>query len=274
MESKVERAAAFKAEGNEYFKNGNYIAAESLYSKAIITDNANHSLYTNRAMARLRLELYETAIVDCHTCLDLDSSNRKARFILSQCHLATSNHDDALKNALEAYKLARDACERALAPFTAQILRCKKERWDELEKRRYREGQYLERKLIDLMEGETDAILLSCTDEIERAEIKQECDGKIEQLRATFEAARAANEKKREVPDWAIDDITFNFMVDPVMTKTGKSYERASILEALSRHPTDPITREPLYPADLRPNLELKRACEEFLEKNGWAADW
>ncbi|KAI1299032.1 U-box domain-containing protein [Xylaria venustula] len=274
MEFNSDRSGLFKAEGNEYFKNGNFIAAESLYSKAIIADKANHSLYTNRAMARLRLELYETAIADCNTCLELDGPNRKARFILSQCHLAMSNHDEALKNAVEAYRLARDARERTLAPFTAQVLRCKKERWDELEKRRHREGQYLERKLIDLMEGETEAILLSCTDEMERAEIIQECNEKIDQLRATFEAARAANEKKREVPDWAIDDITFNFMVDPVMTKTGKSYERASILEALSRHPTDPITREPLHPTDLRPNLELKRACEEFLEKNGWAADW
>jgi STIP1 homology and U-box containing protein 1 len=45
-------------------------------------------------------------------------------------------------------------------------------------------------------------------------------------------------------------------------------------MEHLSRHLTDPLTREPLYPSELRPNLALQQACSEFLEKNGWAVDW
>lgn len=57
-------------------------------------------------------------------------------------------------------------------------------------------------------------------------------------------------------------------------TKTGKSYERSSIMEHLRRHPSDPLTREPLTATDLRPNLGLKQACDEFLEANGWAVDW
>jgi len=112
-----------------------------------------------------------------------------------------------------------------------------------------------------------------------------------------FERARPKAERRRQVPDWAIDDISFCVMVDPVIvsvssilvkdgcevrkksnlggqTKTGKSYERASIAEHLRRQPSDPLTREPLYPSELRPNLDLKQACEEFLEENGWAADW
>jgi hypothetical protein len=42
-------------------------------------------------------------------------------------------------------------------------------------------------------------------------------------------------------------------------------------MEHLKRSPTDPLTREPLRVEDLRPNLALKAACEEFLEENGWA---
>lgn len=57
-------------------------------------------------------------------------------------------------------------------------------------------------------------------------------------------------------------------------TKLGHSYERATILEHLRRSPTDPLTRAPLTEADLRPNLALKEACEEFVRENGWAADW
>ncbi|KAI0424228.1 U-box domain-containing protein [Xylaria sp. FL1042] len=270
----LEKAAALKAEGNKYFTSGNYVVAESLYSKAIIVDDTNHTLYTNRAMSRLRLELYESATADCHTCLNMSGPNKKAHFILSQCLLAMNDYDGALENAIIAYRLACEMGDKALAPLTALVLRCKKERWEELEKKRHREGQELERQLISLLERDRGENLALCDDEIERTVVIEECNAKIEALRATFEAARGVKDKKREVPDWAIDDITFDIMVDPVMTKTGKSYERASIIEALRRQPVDPITREPLYPSELRPNLGLKQACEQFLDQNGWAADW
>ena len=63
-------------------------------------------------------------------------------------------------------------------------------------------------------------------------------------------------------------------MHDPVITKTGHSYERATILEHLRHSETDPLTREPLSAADLRPNISLRDACEEFLKGNGWAVDY
>jgi len=45
-------------------------------------------------------------------------------------------------------------------------------------------------------------------------------------------------------------------------------------MEHLKRSQTDPLTREPLRVEDLRPNLALKEACEQFLAENGWAVDW
>ncbi|KAJ8106195.1 hypothetical protein ONZ43_g7145 [Nemania bipapillata] len=198
----------------------------------------------------------------------------KAHFILSQCLLALHDVEGALENALLAHRLGSETSDKSLAHLTTQVLRCKKDRWDEIEKKRFREGQELENQLISLMQREQDENVALCSSDIERDEVIEEGEKKINLLRATFEAARAASEKKREVPDWVIDDISFGIMIDPVMTKTGKSYERASILEALRRHPIDPLTREPLYPHELRPNLGLRQACEEFLDQNGWAVDW
>lgn len=63
-------------------------------------------------------------------------------------------------------------------------------------------------------------------------------------------------------------------MHDPVMTKTGNSYDRVTLMEHFKRSRTDPLTREPLQPDDIRPNLALKQACEDFLENNGWAVDY
>jgi STIP1 family protein 1 len=71
------------------------------------------------------------------------------------------------------------------------------------------------------------------------------------------------------------DGITFELMVDPVVTKNGRSYERATLIEHLKRSPTDPLTRETLTIADLRPNIALKEACTEFMEQNsGWVYEW
>jgi STIP1 family protein 1 len=50
-----------------------------------------------------------------------------------------------------------------------------------------------------------------------RKEIEAEWEGKMEALRGVFEAARPKEEKRREVPDWAVDDISFCVMVDPVI---------------------------------------------------------
>lgn len=104
-------------------------------------------------------------------------------------------------------------------------------------------------------------------DEDERKDMKL-------RIQEVFGKAEAERWRKREVPDYMIDGISFNIMWDPVITKNGRSYERSSILDHLKRQSTDPLTREPLTEADLRPNLALRQSIEEFLKDNGWAADW
>jgi STIP1 family protein 1 len=71
-----------------------------------------------------------------------------------------------------------------------------------------------------------------------------------------------------------IDAISFEIMHDPVITPSGNSFDRVSILKHLQHSPVDPISRAPMSIKDLRNNCSLKAACEEFLETNGWAVDW
>ncbi|OLN97984.1 STIP1 homology and U box-containing protein 1 [Colletotrichum chlorophyti] len=270
----MSRSIQLKEEGNRYFQQGDYAGAEGLYSKAIIADPKNPALYTNRAMARLKLEIWDSVVSDCESCLGLAPDNLKAYYYLSQAQLALKDYDSALKSAQKAHQLCVQTGDKSLQSITNQVLRAKKERWDWLERRRTREARQLENEVVELLEKERDQAIADAMDDGEKREIEAEWEQKIELLRATFEKGRGADEKRREVPEWAIDDISFGIMVDPVITKTGKSYERASIMEHLRRHPSDPLTREPLLPSELRPNLGLRQACEEFLEKNGWAVDW
>lgn len=227
-------------------------------------------------MARLKLNHWDSVIADCETCLSLSPNNMKAHYYLAQAQLSLRDYDAALSNALEAHRLCAANNDKSLAAVTSIVLRCKKERWADREKKRLREERELEDRMMDLLRKDRDEMLAAVApdDEAEKKAVEEEAEQRMTVLRNVFEAAREQNQNKREVPEWAIDDISFNVMVDPVITKTGKSYERASIMEHLRRHPSDPLTRDPLTPADLRPNLALRQACEEFLEKNGWAADW
>merc|ERR1711998_282914 len=61
-----------------------------------------------------------------------------------------------------------------------------------------------------------------------------------------------------------ICSITREVMKDPVMDLQGNSYERAAILDWLSRNGSSPITRSPLRPSDLVPNRALKDAIDAF----------
>lgn len=174
-----------------------------------------------------------------------------------------------------------------LETFSAFVLKCKKQKFAYRERERLcRRGDLcaeLEATLdlqrqrdqddntLQLQRGDLGNIAAS-----ERtAEIQSAFEHKVAELHTIFAAADPANHKAREIPDHIIDTITFEPMHDPVMTKTGHSYERATIHEHLKRSPTDPLTREPLKISELRPNLALKEACQEFMESNsGWIYDW
>lgn len=227
-------------------------------------------------MARCKLGRWEDAIADCQTCLSLSPNSMKAVFYMAEAQLELKDFDKALENAKNAYGLFAHSEEgiKSLSSVTRLVLRCKKERWENMERRRLRGRSELERELQDLLERERDSAIAMAADPAEQQDIHNEYDAKLVTLKGTFQLARGEEGKRRQVPDWAVDDITFGIMVDPVITKTGKSYERASLLEHLRRSKTDPVTRDHLDPNELRPNLDLREACAEFLEENGWAVDW
>ncbi|CAK7566083.1 MAG: hypothetical protein SEPTF4163_004017 [Sporothrix epigloea] len=269
-------AIALKDEGNKRFQRGEYAAAEGLYSQAILADPKNPALYTNRALARLKLELWDDVVADSNACLDRSPDNMKAHYLLSQAELQLRDFENAVEHCRRAHALCVASDDRSLTQITNHMLECKRARWAEKERQRTRELVPLEAEVISLLEKDKETAVAAEEDEYGRSAVAAEYDAKLKQLGEMFTLARRASAEtaRRIVPEWAVDDITFGIMVDPVVTKTGKSYERAALLEHLRRQSTDPLTREPLTEADLRPNLALRAACEEFLEENGWAVDW
>ena len=130
---------------------------------------------------------------------------------------------------------------------------------------------------LDNVSRQLEAMTIGQVESTERnEEIQSNFNNKITELRTLFAIADPANQKPREIPDHLVDMITFEPMHDPVITKNGHSYERATIYEHLKRSATDPLTRDPLKIEDLRSNYGLKAACDEFWESGAseWVVDW
>ena len=63
-------------------------------------------------------------------------------------------------------------------------------------------------------------------------------------------------------------------MEDPVMTDSGQTYEREALEQHLEKNGrTDPFTRQPIKGA-LYPNIAIKKAVQDFLERNPWAYEY
>lgn len=215
---------------------------------SLIADPKNQALYTNRAMARLKLELWDAVVSDCQDALALNPESMKASYYLSQALLPLRDFDGAVTAALHAHAKCVETGDRSLAAVTAQVLRCKKERWEHKEKVRIRESQYLEQETLEMMSGARDRALEAAQGEAERDELVAEWENKLAELKSVFEKSRTKDQQRREVPDWVIDDISFGIMVDPVIVSVSHApvpaerhdltFDRRSRASHTSEHPS------------------------------------
>ncbi|KAF2403410.1 U-box-domain-containing protein [Trichodelitschia bisporula] len=282
-------AEQLKEKGNAHFKAGEYEEAVALYSQAIQKHSTNPLLYTNRANARLKLGLWEEVIDDCLHSIELLQDNMKAYYFLAQAQLELNHPNEALVSAKTAYDLCSKSFTQTSSAFaiSAFVLKCKRAKWELRERDRLRRRNALLDELETKLEQDRNRELESIKDQHEQGvlgdvaareemdEVRQTYEDKVTELRNVFAIADPQNMTKREIPEYLVDDISFEIMHDPVVTKHGHSYERATIIEHIKRNPSDPLTREALFIHDLRPNIALKKACDAFWEQHpGCEFEW
>lgn len=68
------------------------------------------------------------------------------------------------------------------------------------------------------------------------------------------------------VPKSFLCPISHQIMGNPVIDKEGHSFDNDSIISWLNNNNTSPITRNPLYEGDLKPNYALRDAINEFMK--------
>jgi len=102
--------AAFKDEGNTFFKQGEHLKAAAAYTKAIKAEPDNHVYYSNRSQAFLKLSKVAKAVEDADKCIDLAPDFVKG-YHRKAAALAALN-DPAKKD--EACGVLLDAIDRGL----------------------------------------------------------------------------------------------------------------------------------------------------------------
>ncbi|KAM5217762.1 tetratricopeptide repeat protein 1 [Hipposideros larvatus] len=118
-----EESTRLKEEGNEQFKNGDYVEAESSYNQALqlcpsCFQNDRSVLFSNRGAARMKQDKKELAIRDCSKAIQLNPDYIRAILRRAELYEKTDKLDEALedyKSILEkdpSIQHAREACMR------------------------------------------------------------------------------------------------------------------------------------------------------------------
>ncbi|XP_054611998.1 tetratricopeptide repeat protein 1 [Dunckerocampus dactyliophorus] len=132
-----------KEKGNRQFKTGDWLAAEHSYSEALLLCPVCFSqeravLFSNRAAARLHLDLKDDGIADCSRALELNPHYMKALLRRAELYEQT----EQLEKALEDYQKvleedpkqtgARQACMRLPQQIHERNEKLKEEMLDKL----------------------------------------------------------------------------------------------------------------------------------------------
>jgi hypothetical protein len=83
-----------------------------------------------------------------------------------------------------------------------------------------------------------------------------------------LEETKGNEEDEEEKDNWGICPITDCYMEHPVLAPSGQYYEKSAILNWLSKHETDPMTREHLTKDMLIEDEEYRLQIIEYKLKN------
>nr|CAG4650049.1 EOG090X03S1 [Sida crystallina] len=98
------KAERLKEEGNECFKNQNYLKAITRYTNAIEMNPTSAVLYANRSFAYLRTECFGYALEDASKAINLDKTYVKGYYRRAASYMALGKTKLALKDYESVFK--------------------------------------------------------------------------------------------------------------------------------------------------------------------------
>lgn len=244
-------AGALKTRGNELYQRGKFGAAIEAYTEAITCDPRWTALYVNRALCHMKKREWSCVKRDCETALHFDRNNVKALYMLGLALIADKKFTDAAKSLTRALEEARESGDVIQDDVWRELARAKYLEWELLASDRDRRYSNLESSV--------------------RAMWSSLGAENADTMREVMSCARAPDDRSSEPPDAFCCKLTFEVFRDPVIAPSGHSYEKFAILQHLKISKFDPITREPLKPEQLIPNVNLRNAAHAWLSNHAWA---
>ncbi|XP_064382317.1 E3 ubiquitin-protein ligase CHIP-like [Halichondria panicea] len=257
----------------KYFQEGCYSQALEIYTENVAV-KPDAVLHSNQALCNLRLGNWDDVIDSCDKAIKLDSCSIKAYFLKGQALIELGKFDPGVICLKTAHTLARDQRRNFGDDITSAIRLAKRKRWACLEKKHCEMQSTVDGLISDLLYEHQKKLLREIRDNPANiSTVKSEYEILQVDIKNVF--LRFDAEQGREVPDFFCGKISFDIMMDPVVTPSGITYNRRDIEDHLQRVGNfDPITRQELKCEQLIPNLALKEAIDSFISRNEWVEDY
>ncbi|PIN14004.1 Chaperone-dependent E3 ubiquitin protein ligase (contains TPR repeats) [Handroanthus impetiginosus] len=265
------QAEQLRQDGNSYFKKDRLGAAIDAYTEAIALCPNVPVYWTNRALCHRKRNEWTRVEEDCRKAIQLDHHSVKAHYMLGLALLQRKEYGEGVRELEKALDLGRVATLQGymVEEIWQELARAKYLEWEHESTMRSWELQNLKEACEEALK-EKHLLDASQTEGFVDEEAKSNAD-QLEALGRVFSKA-AEDDTPSDIPDYLCCKITLDIFRDPVITPSGVTYERAVILDHLQKvGKFDPITREPLYPSQLVPNLAIKEAVRAYLDVHGWA---
>lgn len=275
MSTPTPQAEELKALGNAMYAKGKFGAAIDAYTDAVLLCPRWLPVILNRALCYRKKKQWNKVKDDCLKALDIDRESIKGNYMLGLSLIAERNYLEAVRRLQKALENARSDGALIQDEIWRELARAKYLQWEIDAAARASKVDAVEAKLaemglldsdggnkggvIDLVHGDGMDVYTFTSDE------KQT-------LLEMVASERAPDDSKYDPPDCFCCVLTFEVFRDPVVTKSGNSYERSAVETHLQRVGNfDPITREPMTQADLIPNVGLRNAAHNWLNEHAWA---
>mmetsp|Transcript_7747 Transcript_7747/g.19020 ORF Transcript_7747/g.19020 Transcript_7747/m.19020 type:complete len:289 (+) Transcript_7747:291-1157(+) len=271
-------AEDLKAKANDLFHRGKLGAAIDLYTEAFTFCPDWPVPLVNRALCHKLRENWSAVIDDTKKVIAMDSLNLKAHYFLGVALTQTQSFAGAVESLEQALELARETDAGIKEEVWRSLARAKYEKHSrEASERAVRRNELLA-KLQRLLKDEAAQTLRQMSAGtgshgagaiIDQAEI---LDKESKLLEDIFQGDAKKFHGDGDVPNWCTCQLTLEVFHEPMVTPCGISYEQTTLLEHFRKvGKFDPVTRRPCSAKDIRKNIGLRSAIENYLNENPWA---
>lgn len=124
LDERTEKAAKYKAQGNEHFLRGEYARAKALYTASLELNPSVAVVLSNRAMCELKMEQHGLAIADATKAIEYDPKYAKGYYRRASAYLSILDPKAALPDLRMVLKLdPRNAAVKTQLDATVKLVR-------------------------------------------------------------------------------------------------------------------------------------------------------